>query len=61
SQFIDKDAEMSAIEKAAANNGFVDIFDVTTRKVAEGLTTVEEAIRVLGNIRQAGLSTDQVN
>jgi general secretion pathway protein E/type IV pilus assembly protein PilB len=61
SQFIDKDAEMSAIEKAAANNGFVDIFDVTTRKVAEGITTVEEAIRVLGNIRQAGYNGEPLN
>jgi len=58
SQIIDKDAEMSTIEKVAVNNGFVDIFDVTFRKVKEGITTVEEAVRVLGNIRQAGGAVD---
>lgn len=58
SQFIDKDAEMSTIEKAAANNGFVDICDVTFRKVKEGITTAEEAVRVLGNIRQAGVAAE---
>lgn len=56
SQYIDKDAEMSTIEKAAASNGFVGISDVTFRKVKDGVTTVEEAIRVLGNIRQADFS-----
>ncbi len=56
SQYIDKDAEMSTIEKAAADNGFVGISDVTFRKVRDGVTTVEEAVRVLGNIRQANFS-----
>ena len=54
SQMIDQDAETSQLKNAAANNGYVDIFDVTARKVFEGVTTVEEAIRVLGNIRQTG-------
>lgn len=52
-QLIDQDAETSLIKTRAADNGFVDIFDVTARKVTEGTTTVEEAIRVLGNIRQS--------
>jgi hypothetical protein len=30
----------------------VDIFDITVRKVKEGITTTEEAVRVLGNIRR---------
>ncbi|MCG8341766.1 MAG: hypothetical protein MI684_02910, partial [Chlorobiales bacterium] len=58
SQYIDKDVEMSTIEKAAANNGYVNIFDVTTRKVTEGITTVHEAVRVLGNIRQSGSAAE---
>ena len=40
------------IEAAARNAGFVDIFDVTVRKVKEGITSTEEAVRVLGHIRQ---------
>jgi general secretion pathway protein E/type IV pilus assembly protein PilB len=51
-RLIDKDVEMSVIESAVAQTGHVNIFDVTARKVKEGVTTVEEASRVLGNIRQ---------
>jgi general secretion pathway protein E/type IV pilus assembly protein PilB len=53
SQLIDRDVETSELKKRAAGNGYVDIFDVTARKVMEGVTTVEEAVRVLGHIRQA--------
>jgi len=52
SQLIDKDAKTSDIEAVARDTGFVDIFDVTVRKVREGITTAEEAMRVLGHIRQ---------
>ena len=52
-ELIDQDAEASLLKETAAHNGFVDIFDVTKRKVMAGITTVEEAVRVLGNIRQA--------
>ena len=52
-RLIDQDAEMSAIEEAIARKGHVHIFDVTVRKVKEGVTTVQEAVRVLGNIRQS--------
>jgi len=34
--------------------GYVDMFDVTIRKVLNGTTTVEEAMRVLGSARRAG-------
>ncbi len=53
SQLIDKDVETTELKKKAMDTGFVDIFDVTSRKVEEGITTVEEAVRVLGHIRQA--------
>ena len=52
SQLIDKDAETAILKETSARNGYVDIFDVMSRKVVEGITTVEEAVRVLGNIRQ---------
>lgn len=52
SRLIDRGTDTSALEKEVANQGFVRIFDVTARKVKEGITTVEEAVRVLGNIRQ---------
>lgn len=53
SQLIDQDVETSELRKRATENGFVDIFDVTVRKVVEGITTAEEAVRVLGHVRQA--------
>lgn len=53
SQLIDQDVETSELKKRAATNGYVDIFDVTARKITAGITTVEEAVRVLGHIRQA--------
>ena len=52
SRLIDQDAETSVLQKAVADNGLIHIFDVTARKVKAGITTVEEAMRVLGNIRQ---------
>ena len=51
-QLIDKDAETTVLRDSALGNGFADIFDVTARKVAEGITTAEEAVRVLGHVRQ---------
>jgi type II secretory ATPase GspE/PulE/Tfp pilus assembly ATPase PilB-like protein len=52
SQLIDQDAEASVLRETAAAAGFEDIFNVTKRKVVEGITTTEEAVRVLGRIRQ---------
>ncbi|MEJ2038635.1 MAG: hypothetical protein P8X55_06830 [Desulfosarcinaceae bacterium] len=52
SQLIDQDAEASVLRETAAAAGFEDIFKVTKRKVVEGITTTEEAVRVLGRIRQ---------
>ena len=53
SQLIDKDADMSVLSEKARESGFVDIFKVTRQKVLSGITTTEEAMRVLGHIRQA--------
>jgi len=52
SRLIDQEREQGTIIEKANQNGFIDIFDVTIRKAKEGITTAEEAVRVLGNIRQ---------
>ncbi|MDY6878698.1 MAG: GspE/PulE family protein [Desulfatiglans sp.] len=52
SRLIDQEAELGMILEKASQNGFVNMFDVTVQKVKEGITSAEEAIRVLGNIRQ---------
>lgn len=52
SRLIDQEADLSIITEKAKESGFVDIFDVTVAKVKQGVTTVEEAVRVMGHIRQ---------
>ena len=48
---IEKEAELNEIVSTAKEgNDFVDIFDTTVTKVKQGITTVEEAIRVLGHL-----------
>ena len=49
---IEQEADMSELFAKAKEHGHVDIFDVTAAKVKKGITTTEEAIRILGNIRQ---------
>ena len=51
SRLIDSQAELRVISDKARENGFVDIFATTVAKVKEGITTTEEAVRVLGHIR----------
>ena len=50
---IDQDSDLSLILEKAKQEGFAGILDITVAKVKEGITTTEEAVRVLGNIRQA--------
>ncbi|MCD6296522.1 MAG: Flp pilus assembly complex ATPase component TadA [Deltaproteobacteria bacterium] len=52
SRLIDQESDMSVISEKARESGFVDIFDVTVAKVKQGTTTAEEAVRVMGHIRQ---------
>ncbi len=54
---IEQEADLSCMAEQAAKGTYIDIFDITVRKVVEGITTAEEAIRILGNIRQAGDKT----
>lgn len=51
STLIDMDADMSTLSKKAKDAGSVDMFEVTASKVKQGITTVEEAVRVMGHIR----------
>jgi general secretion pathway protein E/type IV pilus assembly protein PilB len=52
SLLIDQEADMSMIAEKTRESGLVDIFDITVAKVKQGITTTEEAVRVMGNIRQ---------
>jgi len=51
STMIDLNADMSSLAKKAKESGSIDMFDVTVSKVKQGITTVEEAVRVMGHIR----------
>ncbi len=51
-RLIGQDADPSLLAQKAQESGFKDIFQVTVRKVKEGITTTQEAMRVLGHTRQ---------
>ncbi len=51
---IDQEVEMKDIAEAAKSSGFIDTFNVAVRKVKEGITTVDEIVRVLGSVRRVG-------
>ncbi|MBW1612451.1 MAG: secretion system protein E [Desulfobacterium sp. 4572_20] len=53
SLLIDKEVELDQITERAKEKGFVDIFDITVAKVKQGITTVEDAVRIMGHLRQA--------
>lgn len=48
---IDNNKPLEVIVKYAIDQGFVSIFTICSRKVKEGITTVEECKRVLGKMR----------
>jgi len=54
SLLIDKEVELEKITERAKEKGFVDIFDITVAKVKQGITTVDDAVRIMGHLRQAG-------
>jgi len=54
SLLIDKEVELSQITERAKEKGFVDIFEITVAKVKQGITTVDDAVRIMGHLRQAG-------
>lgn len=51
-KLIGQEADLSLVTKRAKDSGFKDIFQVTATKVKQGITTTNEAMRVLGHIRQ---------
>jgi general secretion pathway protein E/type IV pilus assembly protein PilB len=53
SLLIDKEVQLDQITEKAKEKGFVDIFDITVAKVKQGITTVEDAVRIMGHLRQA--------
>jgi general secretion pathway protein E/type IV pilus assembly protein PilB len=49
---IEKEADVHQLAAKSREGGYVDIFDITCQKVVAGVTTTEEAVRILGNVRQ---------
>jgi type II secretory ATPase GspE/PulE/Tfp pilus assembly ATPase PilB-like protein len=49
---IEQGVDVSQLALNAKENGYIDIFDITVQKVLAGITTTEEALRILGNIKQ---------
>lgn len=52
STMIENGSDMSKIKEETGGLGFIDIFSVTAEKVIRGITTTEEAGRIIGYIRQ---------
>ena len=53
STLIEKEADPSQIsERATSIGGHINMPDIMTEKVKQGITTYEEAVRILGSIRQ---------
>lgn len=49
---IEKEADINELAVRARQSGYVDIFDITMKKILAGITTTEEALRILGHVRQ---------
>jgi len=51
-KLIGQEADLAVVAQKAREKGFKDIFQITSTKVKQGVTTTHEAMRVLGHIRQ---------
>jgi general secretion pathway protein E/type IV pilus assembly protein PilB len=49
---IEQEVDVHQLAAKSKESGYVDIFDITAKKVMDGITTTQEAVRTLGNIRQ---------
>ncbi|PIE62052.1 MAG: secretion system protein E [Desulfobacterales bacterium] len=49
---IEEEAGLNELTRKAREKGFEDIFQITVKKAKMGITTMEEAIRVIGNLKQ---------
>jgi len=47
---IEAENSIKEIETMARKKGFRNIFDITVEKIKLGITSVEEAIRVIGDM-----------
>ncbi len=52
SYMIESEQGLNEVSARASEKGFQDIFEVTLKKVKLGITSVEEAIRVIGSLKQ---------
>ena len=52
SRLIDQDTDLSIIAEEAKDRGFVDLFQITVEKAKQGVITTEEAVRIIGYVRQ---------
>ncbi|NOX35445.1 MAG: type II/IV secretion system protein [Deltaproteobacteria bacterium] len=52
SLMIEAEEGLNEVTRAAKDKGFRDIFDVTAQKTKMGITSIEEAVRVIGNLKQ---------
>jgi type II secretory ATPase GspE/PulE/Tfp pilus assembly ATPase PilB-like protein len=52
SLMIEQEADVNELTAKASRGGYVDIFDITVKKVLSGVTTTEEAVRILGHVRR---------
>ncbi|MBU1345021.1 MAG: Flp pilus assembly complex ATPase component TadA [Proteobacteria bacterium] len=52
SLMIEAENGLNDITAKAKDKGFKDIFDVTAQKTKMGITSIQEAIRVIGNLKQ---------
>ena len=49
---IEKEADINELADQARQSGYVDIFDICVKKILAGITTTEEALRILGHVRR---------
>lgn len=52
SLMIEADVGLNDVTAKAKEKGFQDIFSITAQKTKMGITSIEEAIRVIGNLKQ---------
>ncbi len=55
---IEQEADMSRLFEGAKKSGFVDIFDVMIEKVKQGITSTQEAGRIMGHVRQESVDLE---
>ena len=52
SLMVEAEEKLNDISARAREKGFQDIFEITVKKTKMGITSIEEAIRVIGNLKQ---------